>query len=129
MKKSFESLEATVPTMQHIAKLFCDPESEQPNAFNEVLFFLSAEVTEKSTDFRTWLEKYLDIEIQIPSDICDSEAVMEFAEVSEQLMSAILIVVQKLNKHHSKDKADENDGKTTDEGNFTFAYYNVTFVS
>ena len=114
VSQSFDSLVSRVPTMHHIAKLFCDPGSDKANAFNDVLFFLSDEVTQKSSDFKTWMETSLPSETEIIPDSCDTESVKEFSEDVEELMSAVLMVIQKLKKQHVRDS--EGVEKSVDEG-------------
>ena len=116
MRTLFECLETKVPTMQHLAKLFCDPESDQPNAFNDVLFFLSEDISEKSGNFRTWIEECLDSTSQSTTASCDMDAVEKFGEETEEMISAVLLVVQKLSKHHSREKEDGNARDATDDG-------------
>ena len=120
VSKSFDSLVSRVPTMCHIAKLFCDPGSDKPNAFNDVLLFLSDEVTQKSSDFKTWMETSLPSETELMSDSCDTEAVQDFSEEVEELMSAVLMVIQKLRKQHVRDN--EGVEKSVDEGTLCISF-------
>ena len=115
-KKLFAQFKAKVPTMQHIAKLFSDPDSlDQPNAFSEVLFFLSSEVSQKWETFMAWLERCAAEDRETETDVVDLEAVQEYSEESEQLIAAVLMVVQKLRKHHVK-KASDVEEKPAEEG-------------
>lgn len=114
--KLFSVLQAKVPTMQHIAKLFSDPNSDESNAFNEVLVFLSEEVRKKSHDFSSWMENCLKAEAELKGEDIDLEAVQEYSDEIEQLMAAILIVIQKLRKHHVKDTDDSHEN-SPDDGN------------
>ena len=119
MRTLFECLETKVPTMQHLAKLFCDPESDQPNAFNDVLHFLSEEVSEKSGNFRSWIEECLDSTSQSTTESCDMDAIEKFGEETEELISAVLLVVQKLSKHHSTENEDLKEREATDDGKYS----------
>ena len=102
--------------MQHIAKLFCDPDcSDHPNAFNEVLFFLSSEVSLQWHTFVAWRERCEVEERETKTDVVDVEAVKEFAEEAEQLVASVLMVVQKLRKHHVTETSDGED-KSAQEG-------------
>lgn len=83
--------------MQQMCKLFTDPDSNQPNAFTEVLHFLSDEIISKTSDFETWHKA---TEGQGQRNDLDSDRVCEFSEKIEQLISSILLVVQKQSKHH-----------------------------
>ena len=115
-KKLFDQLKSKVPTMQYIANLFCDPDcSDQPNAFNEVLFFLSSEVSQQWDTFVAWRKRCEVEEGETQTDVVDIEAVKEFAEEAEQLVASVLMVVQRLRKHHVTETSDGED-KSAQEG-------------
>ncbi|XP_053396218.1 midasin-like isoform X2 [Mercenaria mercenaria] len=97
MKTVYAKLFAIVPSMQQLCKLFTDPDSSHPNAFTEVLHFLSEEINSKVSEFETW---HKTIEGQGQVNDLASDAVSEFSETLEQLISSILLVVQKQSKHH-----------------------------
>ena len=113
-KKLFDQLSSKVPTMQHIARLFSDPEcSDQTNAFNEVLLFLSTETSQKWHTFNAWWDSCMVEDRETHSDGVDVEVVQEFARETEQLVEMVLMVVQKLRKHHVTETSGTED---TEEG-------------
>ena len=85
------------PKIEQISKQFSGPEPQShPNAFTEVLYFLCDEISGKSCDFNTWFVSGESRAVKTKN----IEKVGEFSEQVEDLVSDILLVVQKLSKHH-----------------------------
>jgi hypothetical protein len=112
IKTVFTKVSAIVPTIQQISKSFTDPDSHNPNAFTEVLHFLSDEISSKSSEFETWL-KVIEGEGQM-NDL-DSDTVLDFSEKLEQLVASILLVVQKQSKHHVTIETENTSDNSPDE--------------
>lgn len=98
MQTAFDKMAAMIPRMQQLIKLFTDPDTDQPNAFTEVLHFLCDEVAAKSDNFREWQGHIGACSETVSSTSAENSS--EFAVKVEGMISAILLGVQKLNKYH-----------------------------
>ena len=93
--------------LQKISVQFGDPICpDHPNAFTEVLHFLSNQISEKSRNFIRWFSDCEKNKGHVESEECSYE---EFSERTKSCVHHILISVQKLKKTHVSLETDEND--------------------
>jgi len=82
----------------------------QSNAFTQVLHFLSDEVSRKTSEYNAWASETK----QSQGDV-DSLDIGQFAGQVEELISSILLAVQKLKKQHmvTETQVEEKEGRKT----------------
>ncbi|KAL4232858.1 AAA ATPase midasin [Mactra antiquata] len=99
LRNVINKMAAISPRMQQLAKLFNDPDSSHPNAFTDVIYFLCNEITDQSKKLNTWIDN-VEENCTEKKDI-DSNDLSQFADDVEQIVSSILLVIQKQTKLHT----------------------------
>lgn len=109
-----EDLKKFIPDLQHTVSLFNTPGTRSQCHFTSTLSYLSRTIDNKLIDFKRWYTKE---EQKITQKVCvnfvNSEDVIRFGSVAEELISSVLLVVQNIKTNH-ENEAPVINGKYTD---------------
>lgn len=105
LAEAAQSLESIVPDMQGIINLFKSPSDNSVCEFTSSLSYLSERINKFVTDFKSWtcheeqkMRHYKSESREI------NEEVKQFASITEELVSSVLLVIQNIRKNHESDK-------------------------